>query len=100
MSIITVTQNAPASISACQIGANFDDFETVFPALAAAAYQCALQCFPPSTSGGAVTWTVILQKPNFPQQSGGPNDWIVFDGVNATIVPAAQFSALYTQSGS
>jgi hypothetical protein len=98
MAIVTVTQNTPASISACQIGANFDDFETVFPALAAAAYQCSILCLPPSSSGGAVIWQVSLQKSNYPAQVGGINDWMVFDGVNATIVPAAQFSTEYTQA--
>jgi hypothetical protein len=98
LAIVTVTQNTPASISACQIGASFDDFETVFPVLAAAAYQCSVQCLPPGTSGGAVVWQVTLQKPNYPSQVGGINDWITFDGVNAQIVPAAQFSTEYTQA--
>lgn len=97
MAIVTVTQNAPASISACQIGANFDDFETVFPSLAAAAYQCSILCNPPASAGGAVQWAVNLQKANYPTQTGGINDWIVFDGVNAQIVPAAQFATEYTQ---
>lgn len=98
MSVITVTQNTPTSIQACQIGANFDDFETIFPALANLAYQCSLQCLPPPTSGGSVVWQVTLTKANYPSQVGGPNDWIVSDGVNATIVPAAQFATEYTQT--
>lgn len=98
MPVITVTQNTPASIQACQIGANFDDFETVLPVLAGAAYQCAIQCMPPQSAGGPAQWSVNLQKANYPAQTGGLDDWIVFDGVNAQIVPAAQFAADYTQT--
>lgn len=97
MAVINVTQNTPTSIQACQIGAAFTDFQTVFPALAGAGYQCSLTCQPPNTSGGAVTWLVALSKPNLPVQTGGPNDWIVFDGVHATCVPAANFGSEYTQ---
>jgi hypothetical protein len=99
MPIVTVTQITPASIQACQIGAAFDDFTTIFPALANAAYQCTLQCLPPATSGGAVQWQVNLVKANYPAQTGAPGDWIVFDGVNAQIVPNAQMGAEYKQAG-
>jgi hypothetical protein len=95
MSVITVSQKTPASIQAMQIGGSFDDFTTVLPALAAAAYQSSITCLPPGTSGGAAVWQVALQKPNYPAQVGAPGDWIVFDGVNAQIVTNDQMAAQY-----
>lgn len=98
MAIVTVTQKTPASITACQIGGSFDDFPTVLPALAAAAYQCSIQCMPPPSAGAAAQWSVNIQKANFPSQSGGIGDWIVFDGVNAQIITNDQMAAQYTQA--
>lgn len=95
MPVITVTQKTAASISAMQIGGSFDDFATVFPALAGAAYQCSVMCLPPAQQGGTAVWQVTLQKPNYPAQVGTTGDWIVFDGLNAQIVTNDQMAAQY-----
>lgn len=90
-----MTQKTPTSIQAMQIGGSFDDFPSVFPALAAAAYQCSIQCLPPASVGGPPAWQVMLQKANYPAQVGTIGDWIVFDGVNAQIVNNDQMGAQY-----
>lgn len=70
--------------------AGAQDLVTALSVISTAGYTGTATCAP----GGV--WTMTVAKPNLPTQPGGQNDWIVFDGTTATVMPNSSVVAQYT----